>query len=242
VVGGRKRRAAGVSGKAILALVLGIVVLAGTGIGLGVMLKKRAQQRRDLATVAKLVAAAREGQKSKPCAAGVVVVQDVARTLNSLPRIDASKPPRGLQARRVVAGYRDLAQKYNTLAIQVAQFASKDSENAQALGGFAEQIADSDLKAKANDAQEAIEARTQVTNTFIANWKKLSQATGAFAAQAEQALTQGNEALLPQLEKGVPGKTPAEVLVACNKDLAKANGAVEEKLKDLEEATGAPSE
>jgi hypothetical protein len=238
VVGGRKRRAAAVSGKAIIALVLGIVILGAVAIGLGVTLKKRAQHRRDLAMVVKFVAAAREGQKSKPCAAGVVVVQDVARTLNSLPRIDASRPPRGLQARRVVAAYRDLAQKYNTLAIQMAQFASKDSENAQALAGFAEQISDPDLKPKATDAQEAIEARTQVTNTFIANWKKLSQATGAFAAQAEQALVQGNKALLPQVEKGVPGKTPAEVLVSCNKDLASANTAIEEKLKDLEESTG----
>jgi hypothetical protein len=242
VVGGRKRRAAAVSGKAILALVSGVVILGALAIGLGVTLKKRAQHRRDLATAVKLLAAAREGQKSKPCAAGVVVVQDVARTLNTLPRIDASKQPRGLQARRVVAAYRELAQKYNTLAIQVAQFASKDSENAQALAGFAEQISDSELKAKATDAQEAIEARAQVTNTFIANWKKLSQATGGFAAQAEQALVQGNKTLLPQLEKGVPGKTPAEVLVACNKDLASANTAIEEKLKDLEQAAGDSAE
>jgi len=242
VVGGRKRGATAVSGKAILALVLAIVVLAGAGIGIGVTLKKHAQHRRDLATIAKLVAAAREGQKSKPCAAGVVVVQDVARTLNSLPRIDASKLPRGVQARRAVASYRDLAQKYNALAIQVAQFASKDSENAQTLAGFAEQIADPDLKAKAGDAQESIQARAQVTNTFIASWKKLSQATGAFAAQVEQALVEGNKALVPQLEKGVPGKTPAEVLVACNKDLARANAAVEEKLKDLEDAAGKSSE
>src|SRR5437764_11494785 len=56
VVGGRKRGATAVSGKAILALVLAIVVLAGAGIGIGVTLKKHAQHRRDLATIAKLVA------------------------------------------------------------------------------------------------------------------------------------------------------------------------------------------
>jgi len=170
------------------------------------------------------------------------VVQDVAKTLNSMPRVDARKPPRGDQARRIVGGYRDLAQKYNTLAIQVAQFAGKDSESAQTLAGFAEQIADGDLKAKAAEAQELIESRSQVANVFIANWKKLSQSTGTFAGQVDQALLQGNKRLLAQIEKGVPGKTPAEILIACNKDLAKANAALEERLKELEDAAAGSSQ
>ena len=162
----------------------------------------------------------------------------MAKTLNSLGRISASRPPRGEEARRVVAGYRDLAQKYNTLAIQEAQFAGKDTENAQTLAGFSEQIADPDLKAKVGEAQELIEARSQVTSAFISNWKKLSQATAAFAGQADQALLQGNKALLPQLERGVPGKTPSEILIGCNKDLSKANASLEDKLKELEDAAG----
>jgi hypothetical protein len=242
VVGGRKRPTGGVSAKLVAVVVLAVVVVAGGGIAAGVTFKKKAQHRRDVATVGKFVAAAREGQKSKPCVAGIVVVQDVAKTLNSMSRIDARKPPRGDAARRIVAAYRDLSQKYNTLAIQIAQFAGKDSENAQALAGFADQIADADLKTKAGEAQELIESRSQVTNSFIAGWKKLSQSTGTFAAQTEQALLQGNKRLLPQVEKGVPGKTPGEVLVSCNKDLVKANSALDEKLKDLEEAAGASSE
>jgi hypothetical protein len=242
VVGGRKRPSGGVSPKLVAGIVLVVIALGAGGIAAGVALKKKGQHRRDLATVAKFVAAAREGQKSKPCAAGVVVVQDVAKTLNSMPRIDPRKPPRGDHARRVVAGYRELAQKYNTLAIQVAQFAGKDSESAQTLGGFPDQIADADLKARAAEAQERIESRSQVTNTFIASWKKLSQTTGTFAGQADQALLQGNKRLLSQIEKGVPGKTPGEIMVACNKDLAKANAALEEKLKDLEQAAGGSSE
>src|SRR5438270_5170945 len=133
VVGGRKRPSGGVSAKLVAAIVLVVVALGAGGIAAGLTLKKKAQHRRDVATAAKFVAAAREGHKSKPCAAGVVVVQDVAKTLNSMPRVDARKPPRGDQARRIVGGYRDLAQKYNTLAIQVAQFAGKDSESAQAV-------------------------------------------------------------------------------------------------------------
>jgi FHA domain len=242
VVGGRKRPIGGVSSKLVAAIVLGVVALGAGGIAAAVTLKKKAQHRRDVATVAKFVAAAREGQKSKPCAAGIVVVQDVARTLNSMPRVEARKPPRGDQARRVVGGYRDLAQKYNTLAIQIAQFAGKDSENAQTLAGFAEQIADADLKAKAGEAQELIESRSQVTNAFITSWKKLSQSTGMFAGQVDQALLQGNKRLVPQLEKGVPGRNPGEIMVACTKDLTKANAALEEKLKDLEEAAGGSSE
>jgi len=162
----------------------------------------------------------------------------VAKTLNSLGRINADRPPRGDDARRIVGGYRDLAQKYNTLAIQVSQFGAKDNENAQTLGSLSEQIADSDLKAKVGEAQEAIEARTAVTTTFISDWKKLSQATSSHAAQADQALLQGNKALLPQLEKGVPGKSPQEVLVSCNRNFDKAKAAVEDKLKELEEAAG----
>ena len=238
VVGGKKRPEGGLSGKMVAIIVLAVVVLAAVGIGVGLTLKKRAQHRRDVASVMKFVAAAREGQKSKPCAAGVVVVQDVAKTLNSLGRINADRPPRGDDARRIVGGYRDLAQKYNTLAIQVSQFGAKDNENAQTLGSLSEQIADSDLKAKVGEAQEAIEARTAVTTTFISDWKKLSQATSSHAAQADQALLQGNKALLPQLEKGVPGKSPQEVLVSCNRNFDKAKAAVEDKLKELEEAAG----
>ena len=117
----------------------------------------------------------------------------------------------------------------------MAQFASKDTENAQTLASVSEQIADSELKAKVGEAQELIDARSQVTSGFISSWKKLSQATGAFAAQADQGLLQGNRALLPQLEKGVPGKTPSEILIACNRELGRANAALEEKLKDLED-------
>ncbi|HWE25196.1 MAG TPA: FHA domain-containing protein [Myxococcales bacterium] len=238
VVGGRKRGAGGVSAKLVAVLVLAVVALGAGGIAAGVALKKKAQHRRDVANVAKFVGAAREGQKSKPCAAAVVVVQDVSKTLTSLPPIDSRKPPRGDQARRVVAAYRDLAQKYNTLAIQVAQFAGKDSESAQALAGFAEQIADEGLKAKAGEAQELIDSRTQATNAFIGSWKKLSQSTGTFAGQLDQALLQGNKRLLPQLEKGVPGKTAQDILVTCNKDVGKTNAAIEEKLRELEESAG----
>ena len=36
----------------------------------------------------------------------------------------------------------------------------------------------------------------------------------------------------------MPGKTPSEILIGCNKDLSKANASLEDKLKELEDAAG----
>ncbi len=238
VVGGRKRREGGLSGKLVAGIVVGVLVLAGAGLALGLTLKKRAQHRRDVATLTAFVAAARESQKSRPCAAAVDRVQDVAKALNSLGKINPSRPPRGQDARRIVGGYRELAQKYGLIATAISQYASQQTSSSQALTGAAEQIADAGMKARVAEAQELIDARTQVTSTFISDWRKLAQATAGYAAQADQALLGGNKALLPQLEKGVQGKGPSEILVSCNRSLGKANGAVEDKLRELDELTG----
>src|SRR3954464_10340797 len=66
VVGGRKRPEGGLSARLVAALVGGVLVLAAGGVFAGLTLKKRAQHKRDLASIAKFVGAAREGQKSKP--------------------------------------------------------------------------------------------------------------------------------------------------------------------------------
>src|SRR5947208_4925126 len=71
VVGGRKRPDAGLSPRVLAAIIAGVLVLAGAGIAGGLYLKKRAQNRRDRATLAAFIASARESQKSKPCAAAV---------------------------------------------------------------------------------------------------------------------------------------------------------------------------
>src|SRR5256712_8847641 len=80
VVGGRKRPDAGLSGRMLAAIIVGVLGLAGAGIGGGLYLKKRAQARRDQASLARFVAAARESQKSQPRAAGVDHARDGART------------------------------------------------------------------------------------------------------------------------------------------------------------------
>src|SRR3954447_15006845 len=110
VVGGRKRPDAGLSPKLIAAIVVGVLVLAGVGIGVGMTLKKRAQHKRDLASVGAFVNAAREGQKAKPCSVAVDKVGDVARTMNTLGKPNCASAPKGEDARRIVGGYRELAR------------------------------------------------------------------------------------------------------------------------------------
>lgn len=235
VVGGRKRPDAGMSTKALVAIIVGVLVLAGLGIGGGLWLKKRQQKKRDLATLSAFVAAAREGQKAKPCAAAVDKVADVARTLNTLGKPSCAAIPKGDEARRVVAGYRDLARTYELIATSISQFAAQSSASAQALTGSAEQLADPDLKSAVTDAQDLVDQRAQVTNAFITDWKRLGQATGAYATQLDQAFLQGNKAACAAVDKGVQAKSAPEVLVSCNKKFDQARNAVEEKLRELDE-------
>jgi flagellar motility protein MotE (MotC chaperone) len=238
VVGGRKRPDAGMSPKLLAGIIGLVVVLAVGGIFAGMTLKKRAQHKRDLATLSAFVASARESQKSKPCAAAVDKVADVARTMNTLGKPSCSAAPKGDEARRVVAGYRELARTYDRIAMSISQFAAQSTASAAALTGSAEQIADQDMKAKVAEAQDLVEQRTQVTNTFISDWRKLSQSTNTYASQLEQAFLQGNKGACADVDKGVPGKSAQEVLVGCNRSFDRAKGAVEDKLKELDEIAG----
>jgi hypothetical protein len=245
VVGGRKRPDAGLGPKTIAAIIAGVLVLAGAGIGGGLVLKKRSQARRDRASLTAFIAAARESQKSKPCAAAVDKVADVARTLNTLGKPSTATPPKGEDARRVVAGYRELARTYDRIAVSISQFAAQSTASAAALTGSAEQIADADIKSKVAEAQDLVDQRTQVTTAFIADWKKLSQATSNYANQVEQAFVQGNKTAYADVDRGVVAKTPPEVLVACNRSFDRAKNTIEDKLRELDEVAGgegAPAE
>jgi len=235
VVGGRKRPDAGLSPKMLAGIIAGVLVLAGAGIAGGLYLKRRAQERRDRATLTAFVAAARESQKSKPCAAAVDKVGDVARTLNSLGKPSSAAPPKGEEAKRVVAGYRELARTYDRIATAISQFAAQSSSSVQALTGAAEQIANPEIKAKVAEAQELAEQRTQVTNSFTSDWKKLSQATNNYANQLDQAFVQGNKSLYGEVDRGVQARSATEVLAACNKNFDRARSALEDKLKELDE-------
>jgi len=241
VVGGRKRPDAGMSPKVLAIIIVGVLVLAGVGIGGGMWLKKKQQKKRDLATLGAFVGAAREGQKARPCSAAVDKVGDVARTLNTLGRPTCSAAPKGEEARRVVGGYRELAKTYDRIATSISQFAATSAASTQALTGSAEQIADPDLKNRVAEAQDVVEQRAQVTNTFIADWKKLGQATNTYANALDQAFLQGNKAACPAVDKGVQAKSAPEVLQSCNKNFDKAKNSVEDKLKELDDVAGGGS-
>src|SRR5205085_8004752 len=130
-------------------------------------------------------------------------------------------------AQRIVGGYRELARTYDRIATSIQQFATQSSSSTQALAGAAEQIADEKIKPAVSEAQDLVEQRSQVTNTFIADWKKLSQATTAYAGALDQAFLNNNKGACPAVDKGVQAKTAPEVLVSCNKSFDKAKNAVE---------------
>ena len=241
VVGGRKRPDAGMNPKMLAGIIAGVLLLACLGIGGGLYLKKKQQKKRDLLSLAAFVGAAREGQKAKPCSAAVDKVADVARTLNTLGKPNCASIPRGDDAKREVAGYRDLARTYDRIATSISQFAAQSSASAQALTGSAEQIADADLKNKVAEAQDLVEQRSQVTNTFIADWKKLGQATNTYATELDQAFLQGNKGVCNAVDRGVQAKSAGEVLVGCNRNFDKARNAVEEKLKELDDVASGGS-
>jgi hypothetical protein len=242
VVGGRKRAEGGLSPRLVAAIVAAVLVLSGAGIGLGIFLRNKRQHQRDIASVAAFAAAARQGQRAKPCAAVVDKVQDVAKTLNSLGRVDCARPPKGDDARRFVAAQRELTRTYSNIVTAINQFAAQQSTSAQALTASAEQIVDPDLRAKIAEAQDLIDQRTQVTNVFISDWKKLAQATSAYADAAEQALVHGSRSACAALERGVQAKSPSDVLLSCNRNFDRARAAEDGKLKELEDLAGVQPE
>jgi len=238
VVGGRRRPDAGMNPKVLIGLIAGFLILAAIGVAVGLTLKKRAQKKHDLAAVSSFVAAAREGQKSKPCSAVVDKVGDVAKTLGSLGKVSCEAPPKGDDARRVVGGYRELAKTYDRIVVSLNQFAGQGTSSNTALSGTADQVENPDLKAKVAEAQELVDARAAVTQSFIADWKKLGQATSTYASQLDQALLQNNKAVCGMVDKGVSARSAAEILGSCNKGFDKAKNTLEDKLKELDEMAG----
>jgi hypothetical protein len=238
VVGGRARAAGGLPLRTVALAVAGILLLAAIGIGVGIAIRKKQQHRRDMGTLAAFVSAAREGQRAKPCAAIVDKVQDVAKELNALGKLSCSEPLRGDDARRTVAGYRELSRTYQLIATAINQFAGQQATSTQALTGAAEQLGDLDLKLRVAEAQELIDQRSQVASAFASDWKKLSGAASAYANEVEQAFVFGNKSSCAAVERGVNARSPSDVLISCNKGFDRAKNAVEDSLKELDELTG----
>jgi FHA domain len=238
VVGGQARAQGGLPLRTVALALAGFLVLACVGVVVGIAIRKKQQHRRDLRLVATFVAAAREGQRAKPCAAIVDKVQDVAKELNALGKLSCAEPLKGDDAKSAVAGYRELSRTYQLIATAVGQFAGQQAGTTQALTGAAEQIGDLDLKLRVAEVQELIDQRSQVAASFSSDWKKLSAAANVYASDVEQAFVVGNKASCPAVDRGVDAKSPSDVLISCNKGFDRARNAVEDSLKELEEATG----
>jgi len=132
VVGGRKRPSGGVSPSSSQAS-YSPSSRSARGRRRGLVLKKKAQHRRDVQR-SRSSSPPPAKAKSKPCAAGVVVVQECQDT-----ELDAAHRPAQAAARRSGAPVSPgivSSPEVHTLAIQIAQFAGKDSESAQTLAGF----------------------------------------------------------------------------------------------------------
>ena len=242
VVGGKKRPDAGMNPKVMGALIAGFVVILIAGIGTAVLLKKKAQKKADIAAVQSFVALARENQKNKPCQAAVSLIGDVARQANSIPKNTCSNMPKGDDARKIVGGYKELGKTYDRIVLSLNDFASRAQSETTGLAGHSEAVADATFKTKLDEAKEVIEQRHAVTTAFIGDWKKLSAATNAFSVQADAVFNQGNRGLCAMIDKGVQAKSTTEIMLGCTKTYDKAKTAVEEKLKELEEATGGAAE
>src|SRR5205814_622728 len=65
VVGGRARATGGLPLRTVALAVAAILVLGTVGAGVGIAVRKKQQQRRDMRTLAAFVTAAREGQRAK---------------------------------------------------------------------------------------------------------------------------------------------------------------------------------
>ena len=246
VVGGRKRPDAGLSPKVLAAIIAGVLVLAGAGIAGGLYLKKRAQARRDRATLTAFIAAARESQRSNPCAVTVDKLADVQRIQNNLGKPACGKnAPKGDDARRIVAGYRDLARTYDRIVVSLSQFEAQSTSSVAALTGAAEQIADPGIRDRVAEAQELVEQRNQITKNLISDWKKLSLATNNYATAIEQAVIQGNSGACADLDRGISARMPSDVQNDCKRSFKQKKDGVEDKLKELDEIAGgegAPAE
>lgn len=236
IVGGKIRPGTGMSPKVAVGIIIGALALAAAAVAIVLVVKKKGQHKHDVASAQAYITAARDGQKSSPCAAAGVEVGNVSRILNSVQKQSCASVPQGEEARRIVNAYKDSEKTYNRMVNQLNAFAASSTQSTQSLSAAIEGVVTPDIKAKMTEAQEAVEERQKVTTTFTNDWRKLSKETGEYAKTVEL-VAGGQKALCPQLERGV-SKSGGEIMVACKKSFDKAKAGVDEKLTDLESLIG----
>lgn len=232
VPGGRKRPEARIHTKLLVGIVTSVLLLTAAGIVLGMVLKRRGQRRRDLASVASFASETRATRAGDPCAVAQDDVADTVRTLGELGHPSCSAKVEG---DRLAGGFRKLAGDYESIAASVSRFVAQSNTANAALSATADQIADPDLKGKVLEALDTVvDQRAQVTSSFISDWKRLSQATGDYATSIERALVRGDKTACPEVEKGIAADLPRKVIQTCIARKNAARAVVDEKLKDLD--------
>jgi flagellar hook-basal body complex protein FliE len=237
IVGGKIRPGTGMSPKVAVGIIVGALALAAAAVAIVLVIKKKTQHKHDVEVAQKYVEAAREGQKTAPCTDAQVALGEASRWLNTIPATKCSEMPGGEAARERAAKYRDIAKTYERMVTQLNGSLSKAQSNTQALAANVDSIGTTDIKAKMAEAQEAVEERLKVTQSFIADWRKLATETTNYAKTIELVVG-GQRTLCPTLDAGIKAKSAGETMVACQKNFAKAKNGVEEKLKELEESVG----
>ncbi len=238
IVGGKIRPGSGMSSKLAVGIIIGALALAAAAVAIVLVVKKSSQKKHDVATAQQYIASARDGQKTPPCQAAQVALGDASRLLNQLPSTKCESLPGGAEGHRLANVYKDVAKTYDRMVSQLNAFATQGQQSTQSLAGNVESVATPEIKTKMAEAQEALDERMKVTTSFIADWRKLAAATQEYAKTIEL-VSSGQKTLCPVLDGGIKARSAAEVMVACRKSFDKAKGAVDEKLKDLEELVGA---
>ncbi|HEY2031057.1 MAG TPA: FHA domain-containing protein [Myxococcales bacterium] len=230
--GGRKRPEARIHTKLLVGIVTSVLLLTAAGVVLGITLKRRAQRRRDLTSVASFASETRASRAGDPCAVAQDEVGDAVRTLGALGHPGCTAKADG---ERLSSSYRKLANGYEDIALSVSRFVAQSNAANAALSATADQIADPELKGRVLEALDTvIDQRAQVTSSFISDWKRLGQSTSDYAASLERALVRGDKTACAEVEKGIAGETPQQIVQACVVRRNAARAAVDEKLKDLD--------
>jgi hypothetical protein len=206
------------------------VVLVGL-VGGGFLWWKHAQKEHDRAVVAAFVAAARRGQEAKSCAVAVEKVAQLSqRTQAAAPPACAPKPDPE-QAKRLSESYEEIARSCDGIVDEVSRFDARSAAAAPSLGD----LNDPELRRAAAGAREAVARREQVTTATLADWRNLSKASTSYAKRLTAGLGQGDKDACAGLERGPAAKSPAEILVSCNKRFDAQRAAVDASLTALEQ-------
>jgi hypothetical protein len=200
-------------------------------LGVGFLWWKHAQREHDRAAVAAFVVAARQGQEARACAVAVEKVAQLSQRTKAAAAPACAARPDPEQAKRLAEDYEEIARSCESIVDEVSKFDVRSAAAALAPGD----LNDPDLQRAVTDARGAVAKREQVTTAVLADWRTLSKASNSYAKRLIAGLGQGDKDACGGLERGPAAKSPAEILVSCNKSFDAQRAAVDASLAALEQ-------